>query len=449
MRVFIMDNAGEGTGLDIALRAQDADHEVRMWLPPFLGSGLPRPYGDGMIEKPKEWRPSMDWAELIILTGNTVFMSELAEYFGKGYPIFGSNPKATLLETERELGQQVLEQAGVETIPYTVVTSPEEAIELIIKTGKAYAMKPWGGEADKHMTYVASTADDAIFTLLRWRKEGKFKGRLMMQERVDGVEVGISGMFGPGGWCRALEESFEHKKFLNDDLGENTGEMGTVIRHVVRSKLFEAVLEPVGDYLHSVNYVGDCSVNCIVDKKGAAWPLEFTMRLGWPDFCIRQAVVLKDPVVWMAELIAGGDQLRVSMDVAVGVVMTHGDFPRGGPSDSRPKDTLDTWVGYPIYGVSERVEKNIHWQQAKIGRTPMLINGQVESMPMPCTAGNYPLVVTGTGKTVRQAADAAYEIAWGLKMPSNTMFRTDIGARLEVELKMLQKHDYVEGLKYD
>lgn len=444
MKVLIYDNTGEGRGLDLALRAQDCDHDVRFWLPPFP-TGMDRPYGSGMVERVKDWRPSMEWADLIVLTWNADHVAELAEYFGKGYPIFGANAKAAELEADRELGQQVLKDAGVEVPPYKVVSSPEEAVELVLKTHKPYAMKPWGGEADKAMTYVARTPNDAIFTILRWKKEGKFKGQLMMQEKVEGVEVGISGMFGPGGWCKALEESFEHKKFMNEELGENTGEMGTVIRHVMRSKLFDRVLEPITDYLHKVNYIGDCAVNCIVDKDRAL-PLEFTMRLGWPNFCIRQALLKTDPVEWMLNLINGEDTFTVSPDIAVGVCMVHGDFPRGG--DSRPKDPIGTWEGYPIYGVTDTIYQNIHWQQVQDAKAPMILNGKVASEVQTLTAGNYPMVVTGAGKTVEEAAKAAYLVAHSLKMPSNTMFRTDIGRRLEKDLPILQKYSYVKGMRY-
>lgn len=445
MKVLIYDNTGEGRGLDLALRALDANHEVRFWLPPFP-TGKPRSYGQGMIEKVIEWRPSMDWAELIVLTWNADHVSELAEYFGKGYPIFGCNPKAAELEADRALGQKVLEEAGVKTIPYKIVSSAEEAIALVVKTGQGYAMKPWGGEADKAMTCVCTSADDAIFTILRWKKEGKFKGQLMMQECVSGVEVGISGFFGPSGWSRALEESFEHKKFLNDDLGENTGEMGTVIRHVLYSKLFKDVLEPVGDYLHKVNYVGDCSVNCIVDSDGRPLPLEFTMRLGWPDFCIRQALIESDPVEWMLDLINGKDSLSVSPEIAVGVCMVHGDFPRG--SDARPKDPIDTWSGYPIKGITSDNYPSLHFQQVLDDKTDMLVGGKVVPTLMTMTAGNYPLVVTGTGRTVASARISAYMQAQDVRWPSNVMYRTDIGKRLENDLPILQEHGFCRGMKY-
>jgi len=55
-----MDVEGEGTGVDISVRAQNAGHDVRYWLPITRGGNL-RPYGDGLLSKPKDWKSSMDW----------------------------------------------------------------------------------------------------------------------------------------------------------------------------------------------------------------------------------------------------------------------------------------------------------------------------------------------------------------------------------------------------
>lgn len=434
-----MDIEGGGTGVNLGIRACACDHQVRYWMP--TRAGKPRPFADGLLEKPDEWEPSMDWADLVVLTGNNKYSSPLNEYFGKGYPIFGANIKSAELELDRGKGQEVLKRYGVKTIPYEVVSSVEEGIALIKETGKAYAMKPWGGVEDCALTYVSRSPDDGIFTLDKWKREGLFKGQLMMQEKIDGIEMGIAGMFGPGGWNKALEESFEHKKFLNDDLGANTGEMGTVIRHVAKSKLFDQVLDPVTDYLHSINYVGDCSVNCMVDKKGIAWPMEFTMRLGWPDFNIRQEVFKDDPVDWMKDLIDGKDTLGVSTKIAVGVVMAHGDFPH-------EVDPPEKWGDYPIYGISEENEDHIHWQQVKQGKGFLWVDGKLTRPSMILTAGTYVAVVSGSGRTVTAAVKAAYDVAWGLKWPSNIIFRTDIGKRLEEQLPLLQANGFATGMNY-
>src|SRR5665811_1026937 len=139
----------------------------------------------------------------------------------------------------------------------------------------------------------------------------------------------IRDRFGPNGWGKWKLENFEEKKLMNDGLGQNTGEQGTIMRYVQRSKLFEDVLEPVGAVLHSMDYVGYVDMNCIIDPKtGDAWPLEFTMRMGWPLILIQLALHRGDPVQWMKDLLEGGDSLRVSERVAVGIVLTHGDYPR-------------------------------------------------------------------------------------------------------------------------
>ena len=440
MKVLVLDTEGEGTGVDIAYRAQEYGHQVRYWLPITRG-GNKRPYGDGFLSKPKDWKPSMDWADLIILTGNNKYADEMAEYFGKGYPIFGTNSKAAQLELDRGLGQEILKQHGIDTIPYTVVNSVGDGLKHILKTKKGYAMKPWGGDANSAMTHVAKTPDEAVFTLDRWRREGLFKGALMLQELRTGVEMGISGFFGPNGWLSAIEESFEHKKFLTGDLGENTGEMGTVIRHVTKSKLFDMVLAPISEYLALCKYVGDCSVNCIITDTGEVAPLEFTMRMGWPDFCIRQAVFKGDPVEWMVDLMCGRDTLKVSERIAVGVVMTHGDFPKC-------KDPMGTWAGYPIEGISESNMDAIHMQQIQWDDSLQIQGNSLKDVEGWQTAGTYPLVVTGTGMNVESAAKSAMTVVKQLKWPSNVMHRIDIGKRLKKDLPAVQKHGFARGMSY-
>jgi phosphoribosylamine--glycine ligase len=438
MKFLVLDIEGDGTGVDIAWRAKLAGHDVRYWLPPTRAGNL-RPYGDGMFSKPKEWKGSMDWAELIFITGNNKYADELGEYFGHGYPIFGCNPRAALLELDRGKGQEILAQYGIKTQPYTVVSSVDEAIAHVVKTGKGYALKPWGGDSNSAMTHVARDANEAVFTLKRWERLGLFKGQLMLQELIEGIEIGISGFFGPGGWLKAKEESFEHKKFLTGDLGENTGEMGTVIRHVGHSKLFDEILEPLTEYLHAVNYIGDCSVNCIVEKEGNARPLEFTMRPGWPDFCIRQEVFKGDPITWMGDLLYGKDSLRTSSQIAVGVVMVHGDFPKC-------KDPPGTWAGFPIEGLDN--SPAVHFQQVQMDETHRVVGKKVVKEEMFLTAGVYPMVLTGSAGTVSVAKDRAMVEVEKISWPSNLMYRIDVGDRLEEELKELQKHGYATDMRF-
>jgi phosphoribosylamine---glycine ligase len=432
VKVFILD-VEAGMGLDLAYRAHHAEHEVCYWnLNPLIGKG--------MIDTTRDWKEAVEWAELTICTGNADYPEGFEEYFTKGYPIFGTNPAAAELELDRGKGQEALKKAGVPTIPYVVVDSINQAAAYLISTKCPCVIKPWGGEGDKSLTHVCKSVDDGLFTLQRWKEQGVDAGQLMLQRKIEGVEVGVSGFFGSSGWCKWIEESFEHKKFLTGDLGENTGEMGTVIQHTEDSALFREVLEPLTDLLHLLRFVGDCSVNCIV-KDGVPYPLEFTMRLGWPDFTIRQAVLRGDPVKWMAELIYGRDIYEVLPHVAIGVVMTNGDSPK-------EKDDPKVWSGFPLYGVTAENEKHFHWQQVKRGSSPRFLRGEKKDMPGIVTAGVYPLVVTGTGTTVRRAKRAVYENLKEVTWPSNVMYRIDIGDRLEDDLSLLHDQGYCQDVEF-
>ena len=433
MNILLLDE--EGMGLDFATRCVQWGHEVRMWRPRGH-DGRPCSIGQGLVPRIDEWRPWVNWAELIVLTGNSMYREDFQRLIDQGYPVFGPSTEAAEMELDRAKGQEVLEDAGIETAPYQTFKNLDSAMEYVRKENRGFAIKPWGDTADKALSCIAAEPKHAIHMLQDWKKR-KIKGELMLQELIKGVEMGVSGWFGPGGWSRWIEEDWEEKKFMNDGLGCNTGEQGTIVRYVRKSKLFTKMLEPLTEYLHGIEYVGSLNVNCIIDAKGVPWPLEFTARLGWPAFCIHMALQQGDPAKWMLDLINGQDTLNVSTDVAVGVVITHGDYPAKSPAD-KVEDK-------PIWGITPDNLPHLHLQHVKAGVGP---GDELKDEAMPVTAGDYVMVVTGTGETVREAQKAAYESAWEIDLPTNPMFRTDIGKRLQKELPVLQSFGYAKGMEY-
>ena len=438
MKILIIDIMT--SALDFATRAMEYGHSVRVWQPKSHG-GEASKIGAGMIKKVEDWESSMEWADLIILTDNAKYQKEFEPYFTDGYPIFGCNTEAAELELDRECGQEVMEKFGVETLPYQLFSDFDKAIDYVKKTGGTYVSKPWGGAADKALSYVSKSPADMVFKLEKWKQGGKMKGDFMLQEFRKGTEMAIGGWFGPGGWNKWLLENWEEKPFMNGGIGGNTGEQGTILRYVKQSKLFDEMLEPFTDYLHGLNYVGFCDMNTIIDKDGKAWPLEFTMRFGEPTFQIQSALHKGDPAKWMLDLIQGHDTLNVSTDIAVGVVISHGDYPH-----SKMKgDEID---GFPLYGVTAENEDQLHYFQVRHGVAPAMVDGEVKDIAMPVTAGDYVAVVTGTGATVQEAQKDAYEVVWDIELPTNRMFRTDIGDRMKKALTKLQPHGYAKGMVF-
>jgi phosphoribosylamine--glycine ligase len=440
MKVLVID--ADRVLLDLCMRAQDAGHEVRWWMPP-LPTGESSPIGNGYFKKLKEWESSARWADLIVMGDNAKYAAKLAPFFNKGFPIFGCNAQAAALELDRGHGQEVCSDYGMDTLPYVIMNSYDDALKHVEKTMETFVSKPWGGDADKSLSYVSSSPEDMVWKLNHWKKTtGRLKGQIMLQKRVKGTEMAVGGWFSRGGWAPYVCENFEEKKFMNDGLGQNTGEQGTTLRYTEKSKLFNLLLEPLTGHLHKIGYVGYVDQNAIIQPNGKAWPLELTMRFGYPLNYIQEALHLGDPVNWMYEAaVEGKNTLKVSKDIAVGVVLSHGKYPNQEPMDM-------SCCGTPLYGMTTGMVDHIHLVEAQWGSAPMTVNGKIKEVPIALTAGCYIACVTGTGEKVSDARDAAYKRIWKIKPPTNRMFRTDIGARLEEEIPLLQSNGYAEGMKY-
>jgi phosphoribosylamine--glycine ligase len=213
------------------------------------------------------------------------------------------------------------------------------------------------------------------------------------------------------------------------------------MKYVEKSKLADSMLYPLEDDLVKLGHLGDIDVNCIIDKQGKAWPLEFTSRLGWPAANIMWACHKGDPVQWMLDACNGEDTLQVSPQVAVGVVLSQPDY-------AYSKKTKAETDGIPIYGVTDKNQQYISPQSVKIVPQPTMDGETFTEKPTWTTSGDYIAVVTGMGKTVKKAAERAYGTIKELYI-ADGMYRDDIGEGMEKCLPELQKFGYASEFEYD
>lgn len=421
----------EGCGLDFAFRCQIAGHEVRLYYAPMKFCNT----GRGLISRVADWRAHMRWADIILFTSINKYVDELEHYFTEGYPILGTNRAASQLELDREEGQRVLESCGLETIPFTKFSKIEDAIKYVLASGPdaRFVSKPCGNGGTA-MSYVSKSAKDMLFMLGRWGRDNKLKADFIIQKFVGGIEMGVGGWFGPHGFNGVWEENFEHKKLMPGDKGPNTGEMGTAMKYVESSALAEATLAKCAAVLSALKFVGNVDLNVMIDDKGTIWPLEWTMRLGWPAFYIQNSLHKGDPLTWMIDLIHGKDTLSVRSDHAIGVVVAIPEFPY---SHLTGKDI----EGYPIYGLNADNFPDIHINEVMAGTAPddtgKLIDLLVSSGDNLCT-------VVGRGPTVKKAIERAYANYDEIEIPNSPLLRNDIGQRLTKQLPELQKLGFAE-----
>ena len=436
MRLLIVDP--QGAGLDLAVRAQRHGHKVKH----FIRQTEKTKYiGRGLVDIVDDWKPHMSWADLVFNTDNTLYLTQMQPFKLLGFPIVGACTKSCEWELDRDVGMKVLKKHGIATPPSKSFSDYDSAIAFVKKQMKRFVSKP-SGDDNKALSYCAKSPADMVYMLERWKKLGSIKTNFILQEFIPGVEMAVGGWFGPhgfnAGWC----ENFEFKKLMDGDMGVATGEQGTVVRYTVRSKLARKVLEPLTEALLDMDYCGYIDVNCIIDEKGTPWPLEFTMRPGWPTFNIQQALHEGDCLEWLGNLSQGVDARNVRMDVvALGVVLSIPDYPY---SHLTRKEV----IGSPIYGLTPSLERHVGYCELMQGKAPVDRNGQIVTETLPVTAGDYVLVMTGTGETVYEAKQSAYRRLKRLSLPNSPMYRTDIGDRLSKQLPLIQAQGYATGMVF-
>jgi phosphoribosylamine--glycine ligase len=240
---------------------------------------------------------------------------------------------------------------------------------------------------------------------------------MVLMAHLSGVEVGVGAYFNGRRFLRPANLDWEHKRFFAGDLGELTGEMGTVVTYRGAERLFDATLARVEPLFREAHHVGYVNLNLIVNGDGV-FPLEFTCRFGYPGFAILSALQL-EPWDGLLGRLADGDDgdLETKSGYAVGVVLTVPPFPYPDGYERLSK-------GAPVsfYPLDDADRASLHYGELRKQGDDLVAAGQI----------GYLMVVTGTGEDVLEARDAALARARKVVVP-NMRYRIDIGDRLARE----------------
>jgi phosphoribosylamine--glycine ligase len=432
----------DGVGLAYAWRALAAGHTVKWFIQPKPSNNQQSGNGFKGIEKIDNWVPAAKWADLIICTSNDKYLERLDFMRKQGLPVFAPTPESATLEISRQAGMEALEKAGIKTAPYKTFPNVDAALKHVEKTEERFVFKTLGDNEDKALTYVSKSPADMIAWIERMIEHGNQpKGAVMLQQFIDGIEMGVSRFMGSKGFVGPWNESFEHKKMMPSNYGCNTGEMGTIAYFTKESKLGADTLSKFEDMLMKLGHTGDAALGFIIDKDGTPWPTEWTMRFGWPIANMMLGATEGDPIQWMKDALEGKDTTTFKEDIGCCLVLAHADFPHGQKTKSEVS-------GVPIYGLTKGNKKHIQPQAVKIDILPDMDGEKVIRRPVWNTAGDYVAVVNGFGKNVNQATDRAYKTMKQLHV-ANMIVRDDIGETLKEQLPKLHALGYATHCDYE
>lgn len=408
------------------MRLQCAGHEVKV----FIREPLCHTTMGGIIERVEDWQSQLGWVKEARNEGFVLFENvanhngELQDDLRKaGFNVIGGSAFGDRLENERAFAQGLMAQAGLSIAKTIEFCEERSAVQFVHDNPARYVLKFNGdgfGSADNYVGKFADGMDVVAMISAKYRQcrdgnGGDEKLSFILMEFVEGIEMGVGAYFNGEAFLTPACLDWEHKPFFPGDLGELTGEMGTVATFDYSGSFFDKTLARFATLLRKNGYQGYINLNTIVNSDGI-WPLEFTCRFGYPGYAVLEPLQITAWDELFKMLVSRTEKkLQVRSGFCTGVVMTTRPFPY-------VRTYIDEPIGLPICFNGPMTKDdfaNLHYAEMQS------LGGQL------ATAGyhGWTMVVTGAGGTIQQACFNAYALAKRVTFP-NMRYRNDIGAKL-------------------
>lgn len=395
-------------------------HEVRV----FVEDPACADVHAGLLDFTPDWQRELGWVreaggDGVILFESAVKGTLQDDLRRDGFQVIGGSALGDKLEADRDFGQQVLRDAGLRTARSRRFGDFAAAQDFVRSQPGRYVLKFNGANSSRTRNFVGMRNDGcdmlALLALYQQQAEPGAATDFVLMDHLDGVEVGVGAYFNGKDFLHGACVDFEHKRFFPGELGELTGEMGTIVGYRGSERLFQAVMAPIAPLLRDGGYCGYINVNLIANEDGL-WPLEFTSRFGYPGFAICEALHLEPwEDIFRRLLRRDSLALRTRAGWAAGVVLTVPPFPyRHGYAELSK--------GMPICLPPEMdtsARESLHFAEVACTGGQLVTSGSC----------GYIGVATGVGDDVASANEAALRIARQVVVP-NLRYRSDIGERV-------------------
>ncbi|MFI4950851.1 MAG: hypothetical protein ACHP7A_07410 [Caulobacterales bacterium] len=397
------------------LSLQAEGHEVRVAVSEPLADGTMR----GLVPRTADWRAELDWVREAGDDAVVLFES-VSEGFGAvqdelrrtGLRVVGGSAFGDRLENDRAYAQALLAELGFPQGHVWEFAGAREAAAFVAERPGRYVLKRSGAGHAAGDTYIGEVSDGRDVAAIL-RTMGSSHEPLVLMAFLEGVEMGVGAYFNGAEFILPACLDWEHKRFFAGDMGEMTGEMGTVVTFQDTDRFFDATLAKVADRLRAAGHVGYVNLNTIVNEAGI-WPLEFTCRFGYPGYSIL-APLQVTPWSQLLRAMATGTatRLQTAPGYGVGVVVSTPPFPYS-------RKQVESPIGLPVLIEPDAERRHFHFGEVGLDEHGQLV-----------TSGLYgwTMVVTGVGPTVPSARRAAYGNTAKIFAP-NARYRLDIGERL-------------------
>lgn len=414
MRILFV--SGELIAGDLALRLQHEGNDVRL----YIGHPTQQSCLDGFIAKTRDWEAELGWVgkDGLIVFDDVGYGETQDRLRREGYRVVGGSTGGDRLELDRAFAQKLFASCGMTIAPNHDFDDAGEALAFVKARGGAWVVKQ--NDHQSHLNYVGVMDDgsDVAAILANYQRLGI--GNLSLQRRLSGVEIGVGRYFNGRDWVGPIDLNLEHKGLMNGELGPKTGEMGTLMWFAETSRLFDATLGRLKDYLRQVGFRGEIDINCFVDGD-TVYPIEATARFGCPSTHL-QSAMYRSPWTELLCAIADGRPYDLKVHEGYGIVLTLAVPPF--PYDGEQVPGVSS-IGLPLLlrsPLTDDEARRLHLEGVALERD------EESGRTVLARSLGWAVFVSGIGTTVEAAQRLAYALARKIVIPK-VMYRTDIGDR--------------------
>ena len=334
----------------------------------------------------------------------------------KQLKIFGPTKHAAQLESSKIWAKEFMQRNNIPTATFDVFTDPVSAKEYVNRIKHNVVVKADGLAAGKGVIVCNNIdeAEKAIDMMLTDKKFGNAGDRILIEERIDGLEASYIAL-ADGKIAIPMATSQDHKRIFDNDKGGNTGGMGAysptpIINNDISKKIQEKIIDKTISALanENIRFKGFLYAGIMI-KNGEPYVLEYNVRMGDPE-C--QPILMRMESDLFQYLVASVDEELEKLPpiswkdkASVCIVLA----AKGYPESYQKNDE--------IFGI-ENIFDDAYIFHAGTKRHEEKI----------LTNGGRVLGVTALGDTLELAVNNAYNVAEKITW-TNKYCRTDIGKK--------------------
>jgi phosphoribosylamine--glycine ligase len=324
-------------------------------------------------------------------------------------PILGPTEKCALLESSKIFSKNFMRKNSIPTADFRVFSNNEAAADYTLNKNVDVVIKVDGLAAGKGV-FLPNSTDDAleiIKKILVKKEFGDAGNKILIEEKLTGRELSLI-VLTDGSCFKLLASAKDYKRKLDNDMGPNTGGMGSFcpvpffsdeIYHRTLRQIVEPTMKGIREFPEP--FKGFLYFGLLIEEAtNNPYLLEYNVRMGDPECQPIMMRMNSDLYPYVRSVLHGSldsmEPLQWSPEHAVCVVMASQGYP--GPFKT----------GSMITGLNSDFGDNVSVFHSGTTRK---VDDQLY------TRGGRVLSIAARGSNLEKAAIRAYEavqkISWG------------------------------------